>query len=64
MPEQRSSSTYAPAPAPKLTPASPPAQFTQVCTSVILEDPYRTLGVSSTADEKEIKAAYRRLALK
>ncbi|KAI8468108.1 MAG: hypothetical protein J3K34DRAFT_523229 [Monoraphidium minutum] len=35
-----------------------------VRTRVLLEDPYRTLGVSSDADEREIKAAYRRLARK
>jgi curved DNA-binding protein CbpA len=35
-----------------------------VCARILLEDPYRTLGVASDADEKEIKRAYRRLALK
>lgn len=35
-----------------------------MCARVLLEDPYRTLGVGCDADEKEIKAAYRRLALK
>jgi hypothetical protein len=43
------------------TPPRPP----QVCAAALgLEDPYRTLGVRANADEKEIKAAYRKLALK